>query len=546
MKRGFYREFDEIYGIAINGELSKKENRYFNSYNEVSEWLEKNRGRIGYYCKKNIDVKRAFEEIHNSSITLLKKSLPKIEEFAEYIRNRETLKIIDHDLMILDAKMYRWVNKNKRKLEMLSNFGSEDADLIIKASEDYIRQKSERRYKRIEEAYDYLQTVSNIYQKDAKKFSDGVDIRFWLYRNSLPYLKRVVSEKNCPPQIKEKIEYIISRISNETSTKIHWQENKFNKKIDELYEYIKKYDNVPTRRSRETFSDGVIIGIWINTNYNRLKKLSLNGNEKAQEIFKQIKKRGIRDKITIEERLKEIRVIIENGEDLPSIKNNKKFSNGVIIYSWYASKLEEIKKLSTTNEDAKIVFEKMNNRKEIVNSRKLKELEEYYNTYGKLPGEKSKTKFRDNTDMYLWLFNNREYIKKSAQDGNGFARELDDILTKRQVSRNINFDTIRKTREKRIDKIYEDYQKTGNIKAEDMRWIKFNNSGIKRMIVEGNHKAETLGVIYETTKHKKELRYLQFLKKKYEYEAVSKKVRENKKYKINKIQGKKYTLTRRK
>ena len=48
MKRGFYREFDEIYGIAINGELSKKENRYFNSYNEVSEWLEKNRGRIGY------------------------------------------------------------------------------------------------------------------------------------------------------------------------------------------------------------------------------------------------------------------------------------------------------------------------------------------------------------------------------------------------------------------------------------------------------------------------------------------------------------------
>ena len=66
------------------------------------------------------------------------------------------------------------------------------------------------------------------------------------------------------------------------------------------------------------------------------------------------------------------------------------------------------------------------------------------------------------------------------------------------------------------------------------------------MIVEGNHKAETLGVIYETTKHKKELRYLQFLKKKYEYEAVSKKARENKKYKINKIQGKKYTLTRRK
>ena len=88
--------------------------------------------------------------------------------------------------------------------------------------------------------------------------------------------------------------------------------------------------------------------------------------------------------------------------------------------------------------------------------------------------------------------------------------------------------------------------KSVNIKFEDIRWIKFNDSGIKRMIVEGDHKAETLGVIYEAIKHKKELRYLQFLKKKYEYESVSKKVRENKKYKIKKIQGKKYTFTRRK
>lgn len=602
MKKGFYRKLDEIYGVAINNELSNKENRCFNSYDEIIKWMDENREQIHSFCKKNENVKMAFNQIKHSSMAKLKTALPKLEEISEYIRNRETMTNINDSIVIFDNRINNWIRINNEKLELLKKLGNSDAKLILDTKEKYLKQKKEKKYARLEKVYEYLtEERATLRSENQQKFEDGVDIVGWIY-GSLPYLKRTLNDPECPQEIKYKVECIMKKVTDKEGKRISWADSNFNRKIDELYQYTKKYDNIPRRRSRETFKDGTIIGIWINEKYDKIKESALNGDEKANEIFKQIKKRGIKDKIMVEEHLEEMKNIIETTNELPSMKNQQKFTNGVLMYSWYRCNIEEIEKLIKTNETAKFVYEKMSNIRHKKFDNKLRELEEYYNINKKLPTKASKAIFSDNSYMYLWMLNNRDYIKSVGENGNEFAKELTETLENRKKSKNLSFDEkikeaiqavdegkklsspkarfsygypmasfiytnyekiyeLSKTnpelkkiinnydRDKkeikieRVESIYNDYKNNKEITEDDKKWIKLNIRNIEKFIALGNKKAEVVLMIYTLSKRDN---YKDFINKKKEFETISKENRKNHKHKMRKISNKKYTLIRKK
>ena len=138
---------------------------------------------------------------------------------------------------------------------------------------------------------------------------------------------------------KSKLEEI-SKDNEQAKAILYYLENKdeiiFQNKMNETYDYLQEYDNLPFLTNRQVkFSDGTLMVSWLSNNKLKLEEMTQN-NEKARAIANELKRRK---GLSFEEKLEEVYEYLQEYGELP-IKENKqiKFSDGVLMGSWIMSR----------------------------------------------------------------------------------------------------------------------------------------------------------------------------------------------------------------
>ena len=156
--------------------------------------------------------------------------------------------------------MGNWFRKNKDKLIELSTKKDEEASLLLKIYNNQKRKSIKyRRYltfdEKVTELYKLLIANDDVFDRKSKyKFSDGVDVKFWVSKVKDRLLALDTSESK----------YILERIPNFLS---------FENKLKEFLVYISENRKFP---STEDFSDGVRMNNWFYNNRERIYLLSEN------------------------------------------------------------------------------------------------------------------------------------------------------------------------------------------------------------------------------------------------------------------------------
>lgn len=156
--------------------------------------------------------------------------------------------------------MGNWFRKNKDKLIELSTKKDEEASLLLKIYNNQKRKSIKyRRYltfdEKVTELYKLLIANDDVFDRKSKyKFSDGVDVKFWVSKVKDRLLALDTSESK----------YILERIPNFLS---------FENKLKDFFIYINENRKFP---STEDFSDGVRMNNWFYNNSERIYLLSEN------------------------------------------------------------------------------------------------------------------------------------------------------------------------------------------------------------------------------------------------------------------------------
>ena len=156
--------------------------------------------------------------------------------------------------------MGNWFRKNKDKLIELSTKKDEEASLLLKIYNNQKRKSIKyRRYltfdEKVTELYKLLIANDDVFDRKSKyKFSDGVDVKFWVSKVKDKLLALNTSESK----------YILERIPHFLS---------FVNKLKEFLIYISENRKFP---STEDFSDGVRMNNWFYNNRERIYLLSEN------------------------------------------------------------------------------------------------------------------------------------------------------------------------------------------------------------------------------------------------------------------------------
>ena len=154
--------------------------------------------------------------------------------------------------------MGNWFRKNKDKLIELSTKKDEEASLLLKIYNNQKRKSIKyRRYltfdEKVTELYKLLIANDDVFDRKSKyKFSDGVDVKFWVSKVKDRLLALDTSESK----------YILERIPNFLS---------FENKLKDFLIYINENRKFP---STEDFSDGVRMNNWFYNNRERIYLLS--------------------------------------------------------------------------------------------------------------------------------------------------------------------------------------------------------------------------------------------------------------------------------
>ena len=154
--------------------------------------------------------------------------------------------------------MGNWFRKNKDKLIELSTKKDEEASLLLKIYNNQKRKSIKyRKYltfdEKVTELYKLLIANDDVFDRKSKyKFSDGVDVKFWVSKVKDRLLALDTSESK----------YILERIPNFLS---------FENKLKEFLIYISENRKFP---STEDFSDGVRMNNWFYNNRERIYLLS--------------------------------------------------------------------------------------------------------------------------------------------------------------------------------------------------------------------------------------------------------------------------------
>ena len=137
---------------------------------------------------------------------------------------------------------------------------------------DYLDNKKDFLFQRkLDEVYDYMRKYGILPSKNDKDvyFSDGKLMGTWLYNKSNNLKISKIAEND------EKAKLILYY-------REHRDEIIFQKKLNEMFNYIVKYGAIPIQKNKSVFSvDDTFMGKWLYRNKQKIYELYLKGDELA-------------------------------------------------------------------------------------------------------------------------------------------------------------------------------------------------------------------------------------------------------------------------
>ena len=229
---------------------------YFSDGFAVKEWFSRTKARL---IKRDDNSSRFVYFVLNNrrkiAFELKKQEMLRFVLYGKFpTSNDKKARFYDGSLM------GNWFRKNRDKLIELSIKGDEEASLLLKIYNKPKRKSIKyRKYltfdEKVLELYKLLIANDDVFDRKSKyKFSDGVDVKFWVSKVKDRFLALDTSESK----------YILERIPNFLS---------FENKLKEFLIYISENRKFP---STEDFSDGVRMNNWFYNNRERIYLLSEN------------------------------------------------------------------------------------------------------------------------------------------------------------------------------------------------------------------------------------------------------------------------------
>lgn len=333
----------------------------------IYKWLLDNLGVLMF--KQEVDV-RALEVVNNL-ILIKRKDLPAfkindnyisyLKEISNHLQNYGSLPVQTDREFTLSSGTYMgsFLAHNKPKIYMLKSF-LEEALLIS----NYYEKRYLNFDDKLNEVYDYLINEGYLpyIGDDSVRFSNGEIMSLWFSHNR----KKLFMMND------ERAIYI--------SRYLDGRKLSFERKVDELYDYYLRYGFIPLGKSLERFSDGTLMGKFI---YENKEKFSFaQDNEKVQAILEYFNNR----KLSFAKRVNEVYLYLIENYDLPKKSNTKvRFSDGSYMGAWIYSHTDEIRLDNSDNAIA--ILNYLDSVKKLDFEDKLNEVYNYLLKWDKLPNK---------------------------------------------------------------------------------------------------------------------------------------------------------------
>ncbi len=314
--------------------------------------------------------------------------------------------------------MGRFVAHNKRKIMMLKE-GNEYAFELV----SYFESKNLSFDNKLKEVYEYLVNYGKLpFTSDNEvKFSNGEVMSTWFSHN------------------RKKISLMENYMAKEIIKHLNGRKLKFMDKLEELYNYYVLNGFIPNSSSREAFSDGSLMGCFVQENKDKLIKAS-ELDDRAEVILNFLSSRKLSD----EEKIKEAYLYLVRNGKLPS-KSNKKvcFSDGSYMGYWLKEHYSYLQDNDDEYSREIIKYFKFLESKLLTSDDKLNEVYNYLLKHSCLPPRRELIYFSNGEVMNYWFNHNLARLRLfddnrakaiinylDSQKGISFEEKVAELYTK--------------------------------------------------------------------------------------------------------------------
>lgn len=314
--------------------------------------------------------------------------------------------------------MGRFIAHNKRKIMALKE-GNEYAFELAR----YFEKKNLSFEDKLKEVYEYLVNYGKLpfISNNEVKFSNGEVMSTWFSHN------------------RKKISLMDNYMAKEITKHLNGRRLKFIDKLDELYNYYVLNGFIPNSSSREAFSDGSLMGCFVQENKDKLIKAS-ELDDRAEVILNFLSSRKLSD----EEKIKEAYLYLVRNGKLPS-KSNKKvcFSDGSYMGYWLKEHYSYLQDNDDEYSREIIKYFKFLESKLLTSDDKLNEVYNYLLKHSCLPPRRELIYFSNGEVMNYWFNHNLARLRLSddnrakaiinyldSQKGISFEEKVAELYTK--------------------------------------------------------------------------------------------------------------------
>lgn len=376
----FDEKLKEVYEYLVNyGKLP------FTSDNEVkfsngevmSTWFSHNRKKIS--LMNNYMAKEITKHLNGRKL----KFTDKLDElYNYYILNDFIPSVSSREVFSDGSLMGGFVKENKDNLIKVSEVDSRAKEILV-----FLSSKKLNDEEKIKEAYLYLESNGELPAKSNKKvcFSDGSYMGYWLREH---YNDLVNNNDEYSKKLIKYFEFLESKALTRDD------------KLNEVYNYLLKYNHLPSRRALVYFSNGEVMNYWFGHNLDRLR---LSDDNRAQTIINYL---GSQKGISFEEKVAELYTKILDEEF--RITNESIFSDGVNIKGWLRDNKKRLELLKEESDVVLLIWKKCF---KLSFEEKVMEFYEYLILYNKIPFQSDREAlFSDGTFIGMWISNNKRRI----------------------------------------------------------------------------------------------------------------------------------------
>ena len=387
----------------------------------IYAWMKTYKTRISEEAHKgNISAKKLFGYF---AITQEEAFTLHIEEMFDFIQTNGGLPKKSNNERFSDGGlMAAWLNKNKKKIAQRAQEGNEKAKVI--AEHQQMNSKSKegkglRTVDRIKEILEYYDKNGKLpTDSDGVKFQSGADMSLWLGSQPNKEAIQELLSQNNPEAIR------LIQIQNSLS-----YEGIFERKLQEIYQYLKENDGYIKSDGSLRFSDGSDMYSWTLSSKNKLVELATSGSEIAQFIIERQygekfhtwstrSKNPIKKEEEYEIHIQEIISYVKEHESLPKSTEKVRFSDGKnLIISWINDNKKNIQeKAEMGDELSKIAYDIIyRNSEQGKFEIHTAELIKHYQEYGILPTKLKDATFEDSGSMYNFICNKAKKIYEQRE-----------------------------------------------------------------------------------------------------------------------------------